>query len=103
GGCALVGVLAEQRRHGGGDLCLVNLDGGAGFTEGLGVRSENREPDVLRAFFLDAVLFPLSQSAAASVVGGNDEGRLVAIRGQGLQRVPQLLDVVVEGVRRVQH
>src|SRR6266404_3051747 len=102
GGYRLAVVLAQQRRHGGCNLGLADLCGVSALTERCSIRTEHRDPDVLRAGLLDAVLLPIDRSAAAAMIGRDDESSLIAIRRQALQGMPELLDEVIEEVRAVE-
>ncbi len=96
-------VLADERRHGGGDLRLSHWRDVVAFSERRRIGSDDRDPDVLRALLLDAVLLPLGEAAAATMVGGDDEGRLVPVFGHRLHRVPELLHEEIEAMRAVEH
>src|ERR1700726_1524369 len=96
-------VLAQQRRHRCRNLALADLRGVSALAERSGVRAQHRDPDVFRARLLDTVLFPIDRSAAAAMIGRDDERSLIAIRRQALQGIPELLDEVVEEVRAVEH
>src|SRR5882762_6052760 len=96
-------VLAQQRCHGCRNLGLAELRGVSALAERSSVRTQHRDPDVFRAWLLDTVLFPIDESAATAMIGGHNEGSLVAIRRQALQGIPQLLDEVIEDVRAVEH
>src|ERR1700722_5515717 len=74
-------VLAEQGRDGGGDLALGDGSGVRALTQGGGVGTDNRDPDVLRALLLDAVLLPPGQSAAPPVIAGDDDRGGAAVLG----------------------
>src|ERR1041384_7758938 len=82
-------ILAQQRADGRGDLAVgVRLGVGA-FARGRGVGADDREPVAFRVGDFLAVTFPILRTAAAAVVGGNDERRLVAVLRDGLRRFPQ--------------
>ena len=95
-GDRLVVVLAKERSDCGGDLRLSDGSDSGAFTEWFGVGANDRDPDIFRAFLIDAVIFPFNEAAAATVVAGDDESGLVFKSGKRLHLRPKFGHVVIE-------
>src|SRR5450631_4521008 len=96
-------VATEERGDGRGDLRLGHGRRPGARAERGRVRTDDRDPDVLGAALVDAVLLPFLEPAAAAMIAGDDEGRSPAVLRDRLHRLPELAHERVHVVGALEH
>jgi hypothetical protein len=96
-------ILAEETGESRSELRLRDSADVGSLAKRLRIRADNRNPDIFGAFLFSAVVLPLDESAAASMIRRDDKRGLIAIRGERLHGVPELLNEIVNFINAMEH